>query len=112
MAATVAPPTLINGYEIKIDAKKEKACKAVVQVELNGGTVTLTPRAVLRGSGTLDAADYSQIEYWSIAASSVKLTGDISASGVYEFYIDEKTLILTASAVTGNPRVHYALADA
>lgn len=109
MAATKTP---VNGEEIRIDALKEVACKAIVQVELNGGTVTLTPRVILRGASVLDAGDYAQTEYWNINASSVKLTGDISTSGIYEFYIDEKTLILTPSAVTGGPRVHYALAKA
>lgn len=106
MAAKV--PLTGNGQVIRIDSPREEhGHKAVIQLKLNGGTATLTPTAILKDTADLAAADGVSIEYNTPAASGTKLTAAITAAGIYEFFLDGKSLLLTVSNFGGTPVLYY-----
>ena len=111
MAASTEHKNLANAIVITIDGVDDydSGYKAIVQVLIPSGTITLTPSCVLRGVG-LVVGDGKPIEYNKPDASATKLTVNIATAGIYEFFLDGKTLFLTVSGFTAGPRVFSGLA--
>lgn len=106
-------PALVNAQHLQITGPKDLfGYKAVVQVQLNGGAVTLTPLCFMQDTSGLTVADGDGIEYNRPNATSTKLTAPITASGIYEFYLDGKVLDLAVSGVAGAPLVYYSIVRA
>lgn len=110
MASRVSP---VLAAVYRIDAPKgDVPYKAVVQLKLNGGTITLQPRTLLADSGDMVGADAQLIEWWQPGVSASVSTADITASGIYEFLLEGKSLLLTVSAMTGAPILAWNTVEA
>jgi hypothetical protein len=106
MAGRVLP---VLNQVIQIDPPKgEKPYKAIVQIQLNGGTITVRPRAIAAETATLTISDGQLIQYVSPGGGAAA-TADITAAGIYEFSIDGKSLLLQITALTGAPAIVYNL---
>lgn len=103
---------LASSDVITVESLKEKPTKVVVELELNGGTVSITPTCKISRSSARGAGAGAAIEYSTPGATGTKATAAIAASGVYIFYPDGLDLILTCGAVTGAPRLHWEILPA
>lgn len=103
MASTVK---LVSGQPVVIEPIAGELTFVTIGLDLGGAVgFTLTPTCRVADS---DMATADSIEYFRPSATQNRFTAPIAASGIYEFFIENKELILTPTFASGEPKLYYA----